>query len=104
MSGPLDHHSSVGAYQSRCQSPNDCATASKIVAGGQNSVRADETADLKEQGEKCGEVDAAERAQEEPARNQAVRRSRGASKSQRIAEGGVQSITLAIILRRGILP
>ena len=45
----------------------------QVAAGGQNSRQTDETADLKAQGEKRGEVDDPERAQEQPARNQAVR-------------------------------
>ena len=44
----------------------------EIVVGWQNPLRADETADLKDEGEKCGKVDGAERPKEKPARNQAV--------------------------------
>ncbi len=43
----------------------------QIFVGGQNSLRADEAANLKNQRVECGEVDEAKGAQKNPARNQA---------------------------------
>ena len=46
----------------------------EIFVGGKNSVRADESADLKDQREEGRKINQAERAQKDPARKQAVRR------------------------------
>ena len=46
----------------------------QIFVGGKNSLRADESANLKDQREECRKVNQAERTQEDPARKQAVRR------------------------------
>jgi len=44
-----------------------------VVVGRQDSVRPDETANLKDQGEERRKIDEAQRPQEEPAGNQAIR-------------------------------
>src|SRR5580693_9779816 len=61
----------------------------QIVACGHDTFGADQTADLEDQGEEGREIDKAQRAQKEPAWNQAIRRAM--LRVQQPADGGCRS-------------
>ena len=44
----------------------------QVFVGGENPLRADQSTDLKDEREEGGKINSAQRAQEKPARNQAV--------------------------------
>ena len=93
-----DHQNTVGAYQKR-HAPRTRATCDEIFLRGKDSVRADESANLKCERIECGEKYQSERAQKQPARGQIAgrpvsgpnRRSGIALKSKSIGVASFQS-------------